>query len=312
MDTQRAGGADPLADLLNGVRTTGAVFNQSAFSGSWAVRFEDGSALAVAVPVSGAAWIVPEQQQPVLLTEGDVAVLSGGAPYTIASSSEAKVNVVIGPGGHCTATGEAPAAVPRPGEETVLMNGLYSVAGGAPGRLLAALPPLAVIRAAARACPVGPAALEQITSTQPGQQALLDRTLDLMLITALRAWFTRPGAPVPTWYRAHSDPVISRALHLLHHDLAYPWTVQTLAAQTGLSRAALAKRFTDLVGQPPMTYLREQRLTHAAELLTDPGTTLAAIARQVGFSSPFALSIAFKKAYGTSPADHRARKLKSP
>jgi AraC-like DNA-binding protein len=154
-----------------------------------------------------------------------------------------------------------------------------------------------------RACPVGPAVLDQITDTQPGQQVLLDRTLDLMLITALRAWFTRPDGPI--WYRAYTDPVTGHALRLLNADPAHPWTVATLATTAGVSRAALAKRFTTLLGQPPMTYLREHRLAIAADLLRDPDVTLDVAARHVGFSTAFALSAAFKKAHGISPSRYR-------
>jgi AraC-like DNA-binding protein len=151
-----------------------------------------------------------------------------------------------------------------------------------------------------------PGVFEEITRTEPGQQVLLDRTLDLMLITALRAWLTRPGAHVPAWYLASSDPVVGAALRLLDADPAHPWTVASLAAKTGVSRAALARRFTTLVGQPPMTYLREQRLALAADLLRDPGTTLGAIAGRVGFAHAFALSTAFKKRHGISPSEYRS------
>ncbi|GAA3470022.1 hypothetical protein GCM10018965_045750 [Nonomuraea roseola] len=95
------------------------------------------------------------------------------------------------------------------------------------------------------------------------------------------------------------------ALRLLHADLAHAWTVESLAAETGASRAALARRFAALVGQPPMTYLREQRLALAADLLREAGTTIATAAGRVGFSSAFALSAAFKKAHGIRPSEHR-------
>jgi AraC-like DNA-binding protein len=136
---------------------------------------------------------------------------------------------------------------------------------------------------------------------------LLDRTLDLMPITALRAWFTRPGAQVPTWYRAHGDPVVGPDLRLPHGNPAHPWTLPALAARTGTSRANLARRFTALVGQPPMTYLRERRLARAADLLREPGATLAAVADRVGFANAFALSAAFKREHGISPSEYRAR-----
>ena len=190
------------------------------------------------------------------------------------------------------------------------MSGLYTVDSGVPGRLLAALPPLAVIEADVGACPVSPTTFEEITREEPGQQILLDRTLDLMLITALRAWFTRPGAQVPAWYRAHSDPVVGPALRLLHADPAHPWTLPALAAKTGVSRANLARRFTALVGQPPMTYLRERRLALAADLLREPDATLAAVADRVGFANAFALSAAFKREHGISPSEYRTREAR--
>jgi AraC-like DNA-binding protein len=146
----------------------------------------------------------------------------------------------------------------------------------------------------------------ELARDEPGQEAVLDRLLDLLLITALRAWFARPEAAPPAWYAAHADPVVGRALQLLHHNPAHPWTVAALAAATGVSRATLARRFTELVGEPPMAFLTGWRLALAADLLRDPEQTIGAVARQVGYGSPFALSTAFKRARGVSPRDHRA------
>ncbi|ANS70262.1 AraC family transcription regulator [Streptomyces lincolnensis] len=128
-----------------------------------------------------------------------------------------------------------------------------------------------------------------------------------MLITALRAWFTRPGAQIPAWYLTHSDFVVGPVLRLMHTNLAHPWTLDALAAKTGVSRTNLARRFTTLVGLPPMTYLRERRLALAADLLREPGATPAAVASRVGFANAFALSTAFKKQHGVSPSDYRTR-----
>lgn len=313
MDVLTPTGADPLTELLNGVRTLGAVFNQSSLCGTWAVRFEDGSPLALAVPLRGPIWVVPQDGEPVLLGAGDVAVFSGGAPYVIAGDPGTEPGVVIGPGGRCTTvdgedtrtTSGAGCGVVAGSHGTVLLNGLYTVERGVPGRLLAALPALAVVRAGQGSCPVSPKAWEDVNRPEPGRQVMLDRMLDLMLITALRSWFTRPGAKVPAWYRAQGDPVVGSALRLLHADPAHPWTVEALASAAGVSRAALARRFTALVGQPPMTYLREHRLALAADLLREPGATVGAVAGRVGFSSAFALSTAFKKVRGISPSEHR-------
>lgn len=125
----------------------------------------------------------------------------------------------------------------------------------------------------------------------------------------LRVWFARDEAAAPGWYRAQADPVVGPALKLLYNDPAHPWTVASLAAATGMSRAALARRFTALVGEPPMAFLTGWRLTLAADLLREPGATIGSVAAQVGYSSPFALSTAFKRERGISPRDFRALAL---
>jgi AraC-like DNA-binding protein len=108
-------------------------------------------------------------------------------------------------------------------------------------------------------------------------------------------------AMAPAWYLAPADPVVRRVLRLLQDDPAHLWTVATRAAKAGVFRAALARRFTDLVGEPPMTYLTAWRLALTADRLRDTQDTSAAIARQVRYGSAFALSGAFKRVYGVSP-----------
>ncbi|HET6711259.1 AraC family transcriptional regulator, partial [Amycolatopsis sp.] len=110
------------------------------------------------------------------------------------------------------------------------------------------------------------------------------------------------------WYRAHEDPVVGQALRLLQHQPAEPWTVAKLAADVGVSRAALARRFTATLGETPMAYLAAWRLALAADLLRQhPEATIAAIAHQVGYGSAFALSAAFKREFGASPQHYRTR-----
>ncbi len=157
-------------------------------------------------------------------------------------------------------------------------------------------------------CPVVPLLAAEIVKDDPGQEVVLDRLLDLLLIAVLRAWFARSDAP--PWYRALGDPVVGQAVRLLHHDPAHPWTVAGLAAKTGVSRAALARRFTELVGEPPMAFLTGWRLALAADLLRESDATVGAVARQVGYGSPFALSTAFKREHGVSPQEYRTGQLR--
>src|SRR5262249_33649313 len=110
----------------------------------------------------------------------------------------------------------------------------------------------------------------------------------------------------PGWYRAHADPVVGHALRLMHHNPAHPWTLAELAREVGISRPALARRFHELVGEPPMTFLTGWRVTLGAHRLREPRAPTAAVANQVGYGSPFALSSAFKRLRGVSPQQYRA------
>lgn len=94
-----------------------------------------------------------------------------------------------------------------------------------------------------------------------------------MLVCTLRAWFDRDEAGAPAWYTALNDP-------------ARPWTVAKLADGVDVSRSAFARRFTTIVGQPPLAYLTRWRMTIA--------------------SDAFNFSAAFKRVKGMCPSSHRA------
>lgn len=258
----------------------------------------------------------PRQGEPVLLRPGDIAIARGPEPYTVADTPDAPPRAVIGPDGACTTlSGEPLAETMRlgvrtwgnaPDGGTTLLVGTYRMDGEVGRRLLDALPGLLHLPAEEWNCPLTPFLGEEIARDEPGQTAVLDRVLDLMLITGVRAWFSRPGAEAPAWYRAMGDPVVGRALRLLQNDPAHPWTVASLATKAGVSRAALARRFAELVGEPPMAYLTGWRLALAADLLRETDVTVESVARQVGYSGAFALSAAFKRVRGVSPQEHRA------
>lgn len=305
---------DPLGDLLDGVRARTASFCQTVLRRPWALRIDDGAPLALASTVYGEAWVVPDHGGPTLLRTGDVAVVKGPAPYTVADEPGTAPTIVVGPDNQLTTvdgldiTDQARLSLPTAvGPDcAVLASGTYQVSSHVGGRLLAALPDVVLVPREDVRSPIMDLLSVEVVRDEPGQQVLLDRLLDLALIAALRAWFARPGADAPGWYRAHGDPLVGPALRLIHQDPARPWTVASLAAATGSSRAAFARRFTSLVGQPPMTYLTCWRLDLAAEALRDPDATVGAVARRVGYANPFAFVVAFKRVHGTTPQQHRA------
>lgn len=306
---------DVLDDMLAGTRARNGVFNLTIMDPPWALEICDEAPLALATLVRGSAWVQRDGIRPVRLSERDVAVFTGSEPYVVGDEPDTEPQLRIHPGGVCEPLPGAPVDYSarlgvrthggRPEGEAMVVSGTYQPSGDVGRRLLAALPPVLVVPAAEVAGRVMDMVLDEIQRDEPGQQSVLDRWLDLALITTLRAWFARPESHAPGWYRAQSDPVAGRALRLIHEDPAYPWGVVELARRVGVSRASLARRFTAVVGEAPMSYVTGWRITLAADQLRETTDTVETIARRVGYANAFALSVAFKRVRGTTPTAHR-------
>jgi AraC-like DNA-binding protein len=304
---------DVLAGFLDGPRARGAFLLRLRFTPPWGVRVADDAPLTVMVVLAGQAWVVPDGGEAFRLDAGDVGIARGPGHYTLGDDPATPPQAVALPGGGCAPLGDG-ADHPTdlgvrewgtdPHGATTLLVGSYFGDGDVGRRLLDALPPM--LHLPAPDTPVVDLLAAEIGRVEIGQEAVLDRLLDLLLVAVLRDWFARPGVHAPQWVRAHRDPVAGAALRLLHEDPVAPWTVGSLARAVGVSRAVLARRFAAAVGEPPMAYLTGWRLALAADLLRDPDATLAAVARKVGYGSPFALSAAFKRVRGVSPRHVRA------
>ncbi|MET0233559.1 MAG: AraC family transcriptional regulator [Kibdelosporangium sp.] len=306
---------DALASLLNGPRARGAFLMRVVLDPPWCVRVQDEAPLALVTMVRGEGWIVPDGGEPVRLRPGDTVVARGVQPYMVADDPATKPQAVIHPGDRCTTLRGEPLEQTLGlgirtwgsslGGSAMMLIGTYHMFGEVGRRLLDALPPLLVVPAGPGQSPLVAVLAGEIVKDEPGQAAVLDRLLDLLLIAVLRTWFASKDAEAPAWYRAYGDPVVGSALRMIYNDPARPWTVAALAAATGVSRATLARRFTELVGEPPMAFLTGWRLAMAADLLREPDATIGAVAGKVGYGSGFALSAAFKRERGMSPSLYR-------
>lgn len=296
--------------LLDGPRAERAFLLKAVFAGAWAIGIEDEAPLSVVVLARGSATFTGADGIGRDLVPGDVVLARGPAPYTFGDRGDRPVSIRILPGQVCVDphgqvlpdemfTGVRTWGNTRDtgaDDTTVMLIGTYERATSVGALLLARLPESVVLHDSDPTLTTLLAT--ELDGEDAGQSVVLDRLLDLVLVTAVRTLLTdTPARP--------TDPTVTRALAALEARPDLPWTVATLGAYVGLSRAALARRFTHHVGEPPLTYLTRWRLALAADLLAATDLPLAAIAGRVGYTSPFALSAAFKRAHGVAPATYR-------
>jgi AraC-like DNA-binding protein len=312
---------NPLSHVLDHPRAQGAFTLTMTMRPPWAVQIEDDSALTMLVVGSGEPWLEADGERS-QFGPGDVVLVRGPDPYRVGDALDGPLTAVIHPDQRCTtpdgvelhqsmAHGVRLWGNDPSGPDRMIVASYASV--GEVGRLVTeVLPRVARLHVGT----IDPALVQllakEIGGDAPAQGTVLDRLVDVLLITAIRAWIAgnRPG--LPGWIAGTPDPAVTAALEAIHDRPDHPWTISELAALGAVSRATLAARFTEQVGSPPIAYLTRWRLTLARDLLTDDAATLATVARNVGYGSPFALSAAFKNTFGVSPSTYRRQLRNAP
>jgi AraC-like DNA-binding protein len=150
-------------------------------------------------------------------------------------------------------------------------------------------------------------AAQEMASGRPGSLAILAQLAEALFMEAVSRYVDTLPEVQRGWLAGLRDPVVGRALALLHARPTHRWTVDALAREIGLSRSALADRFTRLLGDPPMRYLARQRMQFAAKRLRESHEPVARIAFEAGYESEAAFNRAFKRELGVPPAIWRGR-----
>lgn len=145
----------------------------------------------------------------------------------------------------------------------------------------------------------------RVEAATPGSQAVLGRLMELLFVELLRGHIAKLPAGSKGWFAALNDPVVCRALQLLHAEPGHRWTLDEIASQAGSSRTVLSDRFKALLGHPPIEYLAIWRIQLAAERLRAGHESIPSIAAGIGYESEAAFSRAFKRITGTTPGSWR-------
>ncbi len=315
---------DNLSAILAEHQARGAFALNCQMDPPWSMQVADRATVGMVVMLRGNCVLHLGGRDPVLLAAGDVAVVKGPNPYVLSDQPGEPPSVVIEPGQVCrTVAGRETAARMTLGPRSwgnsrdgrcAFLAVAYELPGQIRGRLLPSVPELVVVRSGSAEVGTRPAGgglvdmlAAEMANSRPGQDAMVDRMVDLVLISTLRQWFSTPDALPPRWWSAQNDPVIGEVLALMHHHPEHPWSLESLAEQVGYSRATVSRRFCDMVGRPPMSYLADWRLTLAADLLRATDQSIETVGRSVGYRNAFAFSSAFKRQHGASPRAFRLR-----
>jgi AraC-like DNA-binding protein/mannose-6-phosphate isomerase-like protein (cupin superfamily) len=320
---------DTLSDVLRTVRLRSAVFYFVSGEGDWVAETPASSEIADAVMpdaehvieyhvvTRGTCWISlvgDTAFEPVKLDEGDIAVIPQGDPHVVSSAPGMRAE----PNWEAHRRPEDANALPFPiqtgGEgprDTHLICGFFSCDARPFNPLLDSLPRF--MRFSRDTSRGSHSLLNQFVqfatsetgNKRAGSQSVLNRLSELMFVEVIRMHMDQLANNNTGWLAGLRDPLVGRVLTLLHARPAHAWTLEELASQAAASRSALADRFTQMVGCPPIQYLTQWRMQIAAKRLADPNVKIAAVAHDVGYESEAAFSRAFKKFVGRSPSQWR-------
>jgi AraC-like DNA-binding protein len=309
---------DVIAEVMQSVHLSPAVFGRMEMGAPWRLRVPARDFLSFYVVAEGEARLElpdahPAHRGPFALAAGDAVLLPRVSAHVLRDASpvlapprdfdyEGCPRVPSGQAGRFGGDGAA----------TSIIAGHFSMGGTHRNAMLDSLPPAIHIPAGApQVTPqlAGVIALIRAESAEPGPGGpiVLGRLADLLFVHAIRYWIATAGAS-SCGMRAVADRSIGQALRLMHARYAEPWTLERLASAVAMSRSAFAARFGELVGEPPLQYLAQWRMTRAEQMLRE-GASVAAVAEQVGYANVAAFSKAFARLRGTGPgAVRRARR----
>jgi AraC-like DNA-binding protein len=276
----------------------------------WGLELPESTGASFHAVIAGIAWVRLDGHEPIQLMPGDLVLLPSGDRHRLSSDptercrpfDRAMKEELMSPAGALTVGGA--------GAATTFVCAGYEYDLDVARPLMSQLPDLLHIAADPVAGGDVAAILgllaREVGERGAGSRAATARLIDLLLIAAIRRWSAvQPEGERPSWLTALRDPIIGRVLALLHDRPGDPWTLQSLAHEVHVSRATLARRFSDSVGEPPLAYLGRWRMQLAAQRLKHTSRTVESIAREVGYTSEYAFNRAFSRHRGQPPGRYR-------
>jgi len=303
---------DSLSHLIGSLRLQNAFYTRFEASAPWGHRVVHRGQIKFVLVAGGTCWLrTAALPEPLELQTGDLFLVLDGAAYSVSDRRNSRCidcleleslrqSFLIRYGGG--------------GSTTTLVSVALQLAEDDAGTLVGALPPFIHLRIEANRSSSLHALAELLRGEiqeELGSLPIVRRLAEALFISAVRFYVQQSDLPKQGLLAAIADPQLRRALRDMHEDLAQPWTVETLAARSGMSRASFAAKFRGKTGSTPLDYLTQQRIV-AARLLLREELTIAEIASRVGYESPISFTRAFTRVSGTTPGAYRRQVKQSP
>jgi AraC-like DNA-binding protein len=300
---------DPLADVLDLARVHGALMACVRAAHPWGLELPANGGAAFHAITSGTCWLRVAGRPPLQLGAGDVLLLSTGGAHELASTPDGPTVSFDAETKRTHITDHGELVFEGPGAVTRILCAGYDYDQQVAHPLLSLLPDVLHVAAdpvdGARVATVVGMLAGEVGAGEPGARASVARLLDLLLIHVVRRWIVGGDDGRASWLRALRDPALAKVLAAVHAHPDRAWTVETLAGAGHLSRATLARRFVEEVGESPLAYLTRWRMDLAARRLREGDEPIAAIARAVGYRSEYAFNRAFARHRGQPPGRYR-------
>ena len=319
--TDDGGYSDVLSDVMGSMRISGSVLLNEDYAAPWGVTIPSAERLRTVMKLGSSVRVVafhfvkrgyieltPDGEESITIEAGEMAICFGGLPHRVSQGVGKKAVSA-----ESLLTGGKNPFQPDAGNKarsTSLMCGVFMMRNVALNPLFSSLPP--VLHVAAQR----PGRLHNLPGVlnwmiheagqmMPGSTYVIERLLELLCAEVLRAHLEN-SATASGWFSGLKDPVVGRAISMIHACPGGLWTVNRLAQGVAMSPSRFAARFSAALGESPMAYVAKWRMNVAGRLLGESRQGVGEIAADLGYENVAAFGRAFKRHLGVPPATWRS------
>lgn len=312
----RSSSADLISELLAGMRLQGLRYHRLRLTPPFGVRFGEGGTPRAHFHfvARGRAYLRGEDGDLSELSQGTAVLMPRDGPHALLSEPALPCRHITGfdAAALCDAVDDVQSCDPDTcrSQDTLIFSGCMELDLGSLHPLVSLMP--AVMRVDPQAdqqselLPILEAMEQEVCGQRAGFAGILTRLAEVVAAAIIRSWVECGCGDASGWVEALRDPRLGRVIAALHREPGQHWTVESMAAEMGVSRSVFAERFLAVTGITPLRYVTELRMRLASQWLTRERLPVEDVAERLGYGSQAAFSRAFKRTTGHSPGAYRA------